>query len=112
MIHYSKVLNGIAAYIDRELAAQFTGSMKGWILSAVGGIVAARAGQIISTLMEHPVLKAMHIVDGEMIDEELLFNSLVAAAQKGDATVSIPVLGPITFSVNDVEALHRYIIGG
>ena len=112
MIHYSKILNGLAEYIDKELASQFSGSMKGWIIGAVGGIVAARAGQAMATLMEQPVLKAMHIVDGEMIDEDLLFSSLVAAAQKGSATANIPVLGPITFNVQDVEALHRYIIGG
>lgn len=112
MIHYSKILNGIATYIDRELAAQFSGNIKGWLIGAVGGIVAARAGQMMTVLMEHPVLKAMHIVDGEMIDEDLLFSSLVAAAQKGNATVNIPLMGPITFSVKDVEALHRYIIGG
>ena len=111
MIHYSKILNGIATYIDRELASQFTGNMKGWIIGAVGGIVAARAGQMMGALLENPLLKAAHLVDGEMVDEDLLFSSLVAAAQKGNATVNIPLMGPITFSAKDVEALHRYIIG-
>ena len=112
MIHYSKVVNGLATYIDKELAAQFQGDIKGWVIGAVGGILSARAGQMMGVILEHPVLKSLHIVDGETIDEELLFNALVGAAQRGNATVNIPILGAITFSVRDVEALHRYIIGG
>jgi hypothetical protein len=106
------VVNGVAAYIDREIAAQFTGSMKAWVISAAGGIIAARAGQIVQGLAANPALAAMGLVDGEMIDEELIYSQLIAAAQKGTATVELPVLGAVTFGVKDVEALHRYIIGG
>lgn len=112
MIHASKVANGLAMYIDRELAGQFTGSIKGWAITAAGGVIAARAGNIISSLADNPIIKAMGLIDGEMIDEELLINQLVVAANKTSATVDIPLLGPVTFGVKDIEALHRYIIGG
>lgn len=112
MIHYSKVVNGLAQYIDHELAAQFAGSLKGWAIGAVGGILTARAGQILTKLMSNPIVVAMGIAEGEMIDEDLLFSQLVAAANKGSATVDIPLLGPVTFTAKDVESLHRYIIGG
>lgn len=112
MIHVSKVVNGLATYIEKELAGQFTGSIKGWAISAAGGVIAARAGNIVGMLADNPVIKAMGLIDGEMVDEELLFNQLVAAANKSGATVDIPILGPVTFGVRDVEALHRYIIGG
>lgn len=112
MTHYSTILNGIAKYIDRELATQFNGSVKGWMLSAVGGILTARAGQAVTKLLQHPIVVAMGIADGEMIDEELLYSQLLVAANKGSATVDIPLLGAVTFTAKDVEALHRYIIGG
>lgn len=112
MRHYSTILNGIATYIDRELVTQFNGSIKAWMLGAVGGILTARAGQVVTKLMQHPVVVAMGIADGEMIDEELLYSQLLAAANKGAATVDIPLLGTVTFGSKDVEALHRYIIGG
>lgn len=112
MIHRSKVINGLAAYIDRELAGQFTGSLKGWAIGAVGGIIAARAGQAMEKILANPIVSAMGLVDGEMIDEELLFSQLMTAAQKASATVDIPLIGPVTFGPADVEALHRYIIGG
>ena len=112
MIHYSKVINGIAAYIDREIASQFTGSLKGWAIAAVGGIIAARASQLMTTLMGNPMVVAMGLADGEMIDEEMLYGQLVAAAQRGNAIVDIPLLGAVTFSAKDIETLHRYIIGG
>ena len=112
MIHYSKVINGIAAYIDREIASQFTGSLKGWAIAAAGGVIAARASQLMTTLMNNPMVVAMGLADGEMIDEEMLYGQLVAAAQRGNATANIPLLGAVTFSVKDIETLHRYIIGG
>ena len=112
MIHYSKVLNGLAAYIHNEIAGQFTGSLKGWAIDAAGGVIAARAGKVLEALMANPVLKTMGIVDGEMVDEDLLFSQLVAVAGASNATVNIPMLGPVTFARSDVEALHRYIIGG
>lgn len=112
MIHYSKMLNGLATYIDRELAGQFNGSLKGWAISAAGGIISARAGQILTAAMSNPMLAGMGIVDGEMIDEDLLYSQFSTAASKGNATVNIPLLGPVTFTAKDVDAMHRYIIGG
>jgi hypothetical protein len=102
----------LATYIENELAAQFAGSMKAWTISAAAGVIAARAGQLMQGLATNPMLSAMGLVDGEMIDEELIYAQFIAAANKGSATVNLPVLGAVTFSGKDVESLHRYIIGG
>lgn len=112
MIHFSKVLNGAQKYIDNEIAAQFKGSLKAWGISAAAGIVQARAGQMFQALTQIPALKVMGLIDGEMVDEELIYAQLLDAARKGSATVNIPLLGPVTFGEHDVETLHRYIIGG
>lgn len=112
MIHKSKVAAGLAMYIDRELAAQFAGSLKGWGVAMAGGIVAARADRVLDLLVQLPAARVLGITEGEMIDDELLFATLAAAAQKSSATVELPVLGPVTFTAKDVDALHRYVIGG
>ena len=112
MIHKSKMAAGLAMYIDKELAAQFAGSLKGWGVAMAGGIIAARADRVLDLLAQIPAVRVMGIADGEMVDEELLFATLAAAAQKSSATVELPALGPVTFTSKDVDALRRYTMGG
>ena len=112
MIHKSKIVSGLATYIDRELAAQFAGSLRGWGVAMAGGIVAARAERVLDVLAQIPAVRVLGIADGEMIDEELLFATLAEAARKTSATAEVPLLGPVTFTEKDVDALRRYVIGG
>lgn len=112
MIHKSKIASGLATYVERELAAQFAGSLKGWGVAMVGGVIKARADRVLDLLMQIPAVRIMGIAEGEMIDDELLFATLAEAARQSSATVELPVLGPVTFTGKDVDALHRYVIGG
>ena len=112
MIHYTKVLNGLSTYIEREIIAQFSGSYKSWIAGMTAGVLMNKGTQLMTVLAQVPIIKTLGLMDGEMIDEELLYRELLKQAQKASATISLPIIGPITFTANDVEALHRYIIGG
>lgn len=112
MVHYQAIVNGIAAYIDREIASQLNGSYKAWIAGATGGIIASRAGQMMSKLANNQIAKDMGLVDGEMVDIDLLYSELLKQAQKAPATVNVPLLGTITFGADDINKLHRYIMGG
>lgn len=112
MVHYSKIINGISTYIDREIAPQLQGSMKGWLVGVAGGIISTRAGEMLTALAQHPLAQTMGLASGENIDEELLYHEMLKQAQKSPATLNIPLLGPVTFSADDVEKLHRYIMGG
>ena len=112
MIHYTKVLNGLSTYIDREIVSQFSGSYKAWIAGAAMGVLTNKATQAMQILAQNPTVRMLGLMDGELVDEELLYRELLKQAQKASATIDIPLLGPVTFSVNDVETLHRYILGG
>ena len=112
MLHYSKVLNGLSQYIEAEIAAPFNGTLKAWGIRVGAGVLRERAAKVLTVLMQHPVAKALEIVDGEMIDDELFFRLLGDAARKGTATVDILLIGPVTFGENDVDALRRYVMGG
>jgi hypothetical protein len=112
MLHCSEVLSGLSRYIEDEIAAPFNGTLKAWGIRVGAGVLRERAGKALNVLMQHPVAKAFEVVDGEMVDEDLLYRLLIDAARKGTATVDIILLGPVTFGENDVEKLHRYIIGG
>ena len=109
MVHYTRVVQGLAAYMEREIAGKMTGSINSWILGAAVGLVTSRANQLITGLLSNPMLTSLHLVEGEMLDVDAIYGELLKQAQKSSATVSLPLVGPITFKENDVEALYRYI---
>ena len=111
MIHYSKIIAGFQAYISSEIIAQVDGSIKGWGVAIATGIVARRAVQIFDAVKNHPMLTALGLVDGEMIDIDIIYAEALKAAQHESATINIPVLGPVTFKAADVESLYRHITG-
>lgn len=112
MIHYSRVISGAVNYIDNEIIAQMNGSLKGWGLGIVTGLMAKRAEQLFSELRQNPLLASLGVVEGEMVDIEAIYAEALRMAQKGSATVNLPMVGAVTFRAADVESLYRHIMGG
>lgn len=111
MIHYSRVIQGLAAFVDNELVGKLAGSWKAWVLGGAAGIVAAKAQDIFMQYKDMPILAALGLVEGENINIDAVYAELKKQAQKGTATVSMPIIGPVTFGAADVDALYRYIKG-
>lgn len=85
--------------------AEFASNAKGNLgvaLGAVGTGLSALNGGLGNLL---------GLVDGENIDAEAVLAEMKKQAQKGTATVSLPVLGAVTFGPEDVDALYRNIMG-
>lgn len=111
MVHYTRVLQGLTDYADKELISQMGGSLRGWMAGAAVALAMERGREIMAELIKNPMIKALGLVDGENIDVDALYRALIEQARKGSATVNIPLLGPVTFKESDVEALYRYIVG-
>ena len=111
MIHYSRVISGLAAYIDTEIVGKMHGSLKAWALGSMAGVALSRADSMFRTLAAHPMAASLGLVDGENVNVDAIMAELRKQAQRGTATIDIPLMGPITFSIADVEALDRYIKG-
>ena len=111
MVHKSKVLTGIASYIDDEIVSKMAGSLKAWVFGSAAGIVVSRADGLISAAANNPMVKALGLIDGENIDVDAVYAELRKQAQKGTATLDIPIIGPVSFSSSDVESLYRHIMG-
>ena len=105
------MLAGIAGYVNDEIVSKMTGSWKAWLVGGAAGLATARAGKLIDELAKNPMITALGLIQGEMIDVEAIYTELLKQAQKGSATVDLPVVGPITFGVADVESLYRHITG-
>ena len=112
MVHYSKVINGLMAYVDNDIISKMNGSLRGWGMGIAAGLIGRRAEQIFSELRNSPALTALGLINGEMVDIEAIYAEAVRMAQKSSATVNIPMIGAVTFSTADIESLYRYIIGG
>jgi hypothetical protein len=111
MLHYTRVLQGLANYVDHELLPLMAGSWKAWLLGGMAGIVAGQGEQIFKQYKDMPLLASLRLVEGENINVDLIVAELRKQAQKGNATISVPIVGPITFGANDVEKLYQYIRG-
>lgn len=111
MIHKSRVMHGIAAYIDEEIVSKMAGSWKSWVIGSAAGIAVSRIDDILNTLTGNPIVQALGLVEGENIDVETIYTELRKQAQKGTATVELPLVGPITFSAADVDSMYRHIKG-
>ena len=110
MVHKSKVLYGIAGYIDNEIVAKLAGSWKAWAVGSAAGLAVSRADKLIAQYADNPIVKALGIIEGEYIDAEAILTELRRQAQRGTATVDLPLLGPVTFGPSDVDSLQRYIM--
>lgn len=111
MVHYSRVIQGIANFIDAELVGKLAGSWKAWALGGLAGIVMANAERMYMQYKDMPILASLGLVEGENINVDAVYSEMKKQAQKGAATVSIPIIGPVTFGAADVDALYRYIKG-
>lgn len=110
MIHKNNVLYGIAGYIDDEIVAKMSGSWKAWAIGGLAGIAVSRADALMDQLGKNTMVKALGLIDGDMIDAGAIIAELRKQAQRGSATVDLPLVGPITFGVADVDSLHRHIM--
>lgn len=111
-MHYSQVVNGIVGYIDDELLSKMKGTGKAWLAGTVVGLAASRAEAMIRQYSSNPLVKASGLIDGENIDVDAIYAELLRQAQKGSATIQIPLMGAVTFDVKDVESLYRHIKEG
>lgn len=111
MLHYSRVIRGIANYIDAEIVGKLNGSWKAWVLGGAAGLAMARAEVLFRALAGNPIVTALGVIDGENVDVDAIMVELRKQAQRGNITVGLPIVGPVTFGLADVEALDRHIKG-
>ena len=111
MMHYTKVVQGLAMYAENELVGKIAGSLKGWSAGAAVAMLADRADAYVRGLLDNEMARTFRLVDGENVDVDAVYRYVLPQARKGSATVAIPFMGAVTFSEADVEAAYRYIKG-
>lgn len=105
-----QVINGLINYADNEVMGKLPTSGK-WVAGTAIGIASQKASNVIDALRNNAVVKMLGIVDDEgCIDVDALISALKASADKyGRFSVSVPLIGNMTFSSSDVDSLKNYI---
>lgn len=111
MVHYTRIVEGMAQYLERDIAPHFAGGPGNWIAKGAAGLGRELAGNLFRAALNHPLMQIPGMVEGENINLELLYKVLLPIAREEPATIKVPVLGPVTLKGEDIEAIHRYIVG-
>lgn len=110
MVHYTKVINGIVSFIEQDMISKMNGTMKAWALGTAVALAVKKAPEVFEKLRGNAMVQALGLIDGEMVDIDSIYAELLNQAQKYSATIDFPIIGPVTYSSSDVEALYRLIM--
>lgn len=113
MVNQEQFMNGVLSYIDAEIMPSLPTAGK-WELGTLILLSTTKYNEIFKQVSSNPFLQSLNIVslDGR-IDVETLAYALKKSAEKyGGLEISMPFVGIMKFSADDVEKVKRHIIGG
>lgn len=111
MVNLAQVQRGVERYISTEFLSKLTGVQK-WVVDAAVAMYLTNAGTIFEGLKKNPLVSALGVInEQDHIDIDKLYKHFKAAAAKGPATLSVPMLGPVTLSESDIDKLYNFIVG-
>ncbi|MBQ0141857.1 MAG: hypothetical protein KBT06_03490 [Prevotellaceae bacterium] len=113
MVNQEQFMNGILSYIDAEIMPSLPTAGK-WELGTLILLGSTKYNEIFKQVASNSLLQSLEVVspDGK-IDVETLAYALKKSAEKyGGLEVSMPFVGVMKFSADDVEKVKRHILGG
>lgn len=111
MVSIEKVQRGIAAYMEQEIIARLPeGSLGKAAAKGATFVFLARSKQALDTFAQNPVAKAFGLADTGELDVDMACDAAKEAIGDGGLTVTLPVLGSLTFYPADIDTLKRMIV--
>lgn len=110
LVTKEQLMTGLISYIDKDVMPLLP-TQSQWILGAAVILLPNKANEIISTVSQNAVVQALGVTtpDG-LIDSDNLLRALGKSAEKyGNVTMSVPLIGNLTFTPKDVENLRQTI---
>lgn len=110
MVRINSVAKGLANYIDTEILPKMGGWQR-WVVGSAAGIALKWADRLITALADHPLIKAMGIIDSEgLVDLDLIHEEFARQAAKGPAVIDITMNNELRLTAEDVEKIYRAIM--
>jgi hypothetical protein len=115
MIHKSRIVPGLSQFIDANVLSHYPPTSMKRIICAGGiAIYLSNGESMVDSLLSHPLISGLGVVNSDgMVNIELLRDVLKKEITKaGYMRVSLPLMGDVDFTADDVDSLYNYIVGG
>jgi hypothetical protein len=113
MVHKSYLVPGISKFIDENILAHYPAtSMKRILMAGAVSLYLKQGETLVDTILSNPLITPLGVVkqDG-MIDIETIRDILKSEVNKaGFMRLTLPLIGDVDFTPEDVDALYRLII--
>ena len=108
---FEKVINGLSKYINNNNLYSNMNDWQEMVARLAVGRVLTNQGKIKETLINNPFIRTFDIIDESgMVDVDALAADIKREVMRKEKfTISIPVIGKLTFSPSDVDVLKQTI---
>ena len=112
MVHKSSLIPGLSRFIDENVLVHYPAtSMKRIMMAGAVSLYIKKNEGIVDTLTSNPLFTSLGVIhDDGMIDIDTIKDVLKSEINKaGFMRLSIPMIGDIDFTSEDIDALYRDI---
>lgn len=113
MVHKSSFIPGISKFIDESVLSHYPPTaMKRILMAGAVSLYLKQNENMIDTLVDNPLFGTLGVVHNDgMVDIDKLRDVLRTEIIKaGFMRVSIPLVGDIDFTPDDVNTLYNFIV--
>ena len=113
MVHKSSFIPGLSKFIDEAVLSHYPpSSMKRIIMAGAISLYLKKNDGFIDTIMSNPLISSLGVVSADgKVDIETLHVALKSEVKKaGFMRLSVPFVGNIDFTPEDVDILYKYIV--
>jgi hypothetical protein len=111
MVNKSSLIPGLSKFIDESILIHYPAtSMKRILMAGAVSLYLKQTEGAVDTLIGNPLFRATGVVHDNMIDIDTVRDVLKSEINKaGFMRMSLPIVGDIDFTPDDVDTLHRFI---
>ena len=113
MVHKSSFIPGLSRFIDESVLSHYPAtSMKRILMAGAVSLYLKQNESLVDTLASNPLFAGLGVITAEgNVNIELLRDALKGEIKKaGFMRLSVPMIGDIDFTPEDVDTLYRYIV--
>lgn len=110
MVHYTKVFQGFAAFLDQEIMPRLSGISK-WLFGGAAELALLNAQKNFQAVKGSPLISMLDVVHGEEIDVDKAYQVIRKQAEREPAVIALPVIGEVKLNEGDVDTIYRLIKG-
>jgi hypothetical protein len=113
MVHKSSFIPGLSRFIDESVLSHYpANSMKRILMAGAVSLYLKQNENIVDTLASNPLFSSLGVMrtDGNVNIESLRDALKSEISKAGYMRLSIPFIGNIDFTPEDVDTLYKFIV--